>query len=648
MASFKTRMVQKIIWMKIAVLQMTNLLTGYAMSIMITYLNSVWKFNLTDAAAVVNVYAGAVAVMPLGMLLLVDTLIGSYWLIILSSCAYTMGFLLLTMSTPPVLHSATGTCGAYEAECIGKIQKILFYTALPLIALGASSRFMVDAFREEQLFKPLLQSAKKMKFFAMSVCPKKVRLQSFQIMVSSLVLGGTAYVKPWSLRFGFPAMFTLLATVALLTSTILPLKAHRNLFSTEEIISILQVSPICIFLIPIGVVSSLGNTYFTEQASKMNHRVGSLKVSILFLTMPRSLVRTLVRQSKCCTKIITPRIGISLSMALAILCCITAASVENRRLGVVKRHALLDMPDERVPMTMFWLLPQFLLVGGVCGLSEKSIALFYTDVVLRWPKEDVDSQANGISESKEKNNKSPMDQANKVFKPTENNDHEDRDNQEKQESKRIDNDGEGLRHIDPDRAKQKLKRQYIEFFVDALEGVGNIGSVVLVYVVSEIKPTWFQETVNRSRLDNYYWTLAALTAANLLLSIPVIFYLLRLKKEKVNADDAEDDVDLADEEDEVDATGEEFVVEAAAERAEQADTAAEEGKAGASDEEGKVTPMYVAPRTDMAERKEEMEEAKNQLGDMDEAQKKEKRDMNHIINIADELKEAGIRKKPVR
>ncbi|XP_062017167.1 protein NRT1/ PTR FAMILY 5.5-like isoform X1 [Rosa rugosa] len=529
MASSNTRMIQMMVWVKIAVLQKTHLLTGYAMGTMITYLTSVWKLNLTDAAAVVNVYAGAVAVMRLGMLFVVDTVIGNYWLIILSGCAYTMGFFLLTMSTPPVLYRATGTCGAYEAECIGKVQKILFYTALTLIALGASGRFMVRAFREEQLIKPLLEGAKKMKFFALSVCPKKVRLLSFQILVSTLVLGTTAYLKPWSLRFGFPAIFTLLATITLLTSTIRPHKAQRNLFTREEIRSILRMSPICIFLIPIGVVSSLGNTYFTEQASKMNHRVGSLKVSVLFLLVPRSLVRKWFSQSKyCANKIITPRIGISLSMALAILCCITAALVENRRLGVVKRHGLLNKPDETVPMTMLWLLPQFLLVGGVSGLSEKCIALFYTDVVLHWPKteKDVDIQAKDKPNSKEQNIKSPMEQANETLKPTEKNDED--PNQAKQETKSTEKDGEG--HIDPERAKQKSKRQYIEFFVDALEGMGNIGSVVLVYVVGEIKHTWFQETVNRSHLDNYYWTLAALTAANLILFIPVIFYLLRSKK----------------------------------------------------------------------------------------------------------------------
>ncbi|KAL6203090.1 hypothetical protein ACLB2K_026793 [Fragaria x ananassa] len=331
-------------------------------------------------------------------------------------------------------------------------------------------------------------------------------------------------------------------------------------------------------------------------------------------------------------------------MALAILCCMTAALVENRRLGVVKRHGLLDKPDEPVPMTMFWLLPQFLLVGGVCGLSEKSIALFYTDVVLRWPKleKDVDMQA------KEKS-KSPMDEA-KVFKPKKND--EDHGSQEKQESKSTKKDDEE-ENIDPEREKQKLKRLYIDFFVDALEGVGNIGSVVIVYVMEEIKPTWFQETVNNSRLDNYYWTLAALTATNLVIFIPVIFYLLR-----VNAEAGAEVVDLDDEEEEVDAAGEDFVVEAAAERVEQGDAAGEEGKAGAADEEGKagaadeegkVTPIYVEAKLDMPERKEEKKKGKNQLGDMDEEEKKEQRDMNHIINIADELKEeADTRYKSVR
>ncbi|XP_004305236.1 PREDICTED: putative peptide/nitrate transporter At2g38100-like [Fragaria vesca subsp. vesca] len=52
-------------------------------------------------------------------------------------------------------------------------------------------------------------------------------------------------------------------------------------------------------------------------------------------------------------------------------------------------------------------------------------------------------------------------------------------------------------------------------------GAGIISNVLSVYVVGKIKPSWFQETLNRSRLDNYYWTLAALTAASLLIYVPL-------------------------------------------------------------------------------------------------------------------------------
>lgn len=43
------------------------------------------------------------------------------------------------MSTPPVLAKATGTCSEYEPACIGKVQSVLFYSALSLIAVGMSS-----------------------------------------------------------------------------------------------------------------------------------------------------------------------------------------------------------------------------------------------------------------------------------------------------------------------------------------------------------------------------------------------------------------------------------------------------------------------------------------------------------------------------
>lgn len=66
-------------------------------------------------------------------------------------------------------------------------------------------------------------------------------------------------------------------------------------------------------------------------------------------------------------------------MILAILCCITAAKVENRRLGVVQKHGLVDKIDQTVPMTMFWMLPQFVLLGAFKGIFNYSAISFFID-----------------------------------------------------------------------------------------------------------------------------------------------------------------------------------------------------------------------------------------------------------------------------
>lgn len=59
------------------------------------------------------------------------------------------------MSTPPVLAHITGTCSEHRPECIRHAQRVLFYTALPLIALGFAGHmtclmtFLADQLSEE-------------------------------------------------------------------------------------------------------------------------------------------------------------------------------------------------------------------------------------------------------------------------------------------------------------------------------------------------------------------------------------------------------------------------------------------------------------------------------------------------------------------
>ena len=73
-------------------------------------------------------------------------------------------------------------------------------------------------------------------------------------------------------------------------------------------------------------------------------------------------------------------------------------------------------------------------------------------------------------------------------------------------------------------------KRYLQLFSYGVIGVGTVGSVLSVYVVVKVsgsggKRSWFRDTLDKSRLDNYYWTLTALSSANLILYILVaLFY----------------------------------------------------------------------------------------------------------------------------
>jgi len=138
-------------------------------------------------------------------------------------------------------------------------------------------------------------------------------------------------------------------------------------------------------------------------------------------------------------------------MVFSILCCITAAKVETRRLDTVKSHGLVDKPDERIPMSIFWLLPQFILLGAMDGIHNTSIPYFFAEQVLA-------SMA-----------------------------------------------------------------RYMTIFTKGVFGGGIMGSALSVHII-EKKTRWFKSTLNQSRLDNYYWVLATLSAVNFALYVVIAVF----------------------------------------------------------------------------------------------------------------------------
>ncbi|TKY65877.1 NRT1/ PTR FAMILY 5.5 [Spatholobus suberectus] len=209
-----------------------------------------------------------------------------------------------------------------------------------------------------------------------------------------------------------------------------------------------------------GVVASIGSTYFMEQGNQMNPYLGKLKLPIFTLLVFHKLAESLF--SFICGKVrdkthedrrkyVAP-VGMGVAMLCSILCCITAAAVERRRLDVVRRHGLMEkLKDEyTIPMTMFWLIPQYVFLSALHGISSCCSPRFFFDQV-----------------------------------------------------------------------PESLKNYLITITL-GVTGAGIMGSVATVYAVgkaSEIggNPSWFQDTINKSRLDNYYWSLAALSFINLVL-----------------------------------------------------------------------------------------------------------------------------------
>uniref|UniRef100_A0A5B7BGM8 Uncharacterized protein n=1 Tax=Davidia involucrata TaxID=16924 RepID=A0A5B7BGM8_DAVIN len=505
-------------FVRITVLVWADILAAYAMWVMMTYLTNVWKLNFTHAAGIINIWGGIALIMPISFAFLVDTLMGNYAMLLLSSIAYSIGLSFLSMSTPPVLSKSTGTCSAYRPECIGDAQKVLFYTALALIAVGISGHIVsLESFITEQTTSQMEDDDGRKTLW---------QIVGIFAMVPVTIIGGIAlpYIKPWSIRFGIPAICTLVATLLFVSgssaykckgpqgsplttvfrvfvasasktshqcpedvnelyerrdlnqlvphtrglrcldkaATILPPpqtqeEQEKNRWrlcrvtEVEETKIGIRMVPMWMTFIICGMVISIGNTYFLEQANRMNRKVGHLKVPLPIFLMFYDFAKSQSSQiyfSLARSKQYAPPIGIAVSMAFSVLRCITAAKVETRRLNVIKTHDLVYKPDKRIPMSIFWLLPQFLLLGALHGISENSIVGFFKD-----------------------------------------------------------------------QAPPSM-RSYRGFFSHGVFGLGNMASVLSVYVVGKVsekggKPNWFQATLNRSRLDNYYWTLAALSAANL-------------------------------------------------------------------------------------------------------------------------------------
>ncbi|XP_010415947.1 PREDICTED: protein NRT1/ PTR FAMILY 5.12-like [Camelina sativa] len=165
-------------------------------------------------------------------------------------------------------------------------------------------------------------------------------------------------------------------------------------YEVEEAKAVLSLIPIWMCSLVFGIVYGQSPTFFTKQGSTMDRSISSTLIVpaatlqcfislgiIFFIPIYDRLFVPIVRSFTHKPAGITTLQRISTGIFLSIISMATAALVEMKRLKVARDHGLVDSPDATVPMSVCWLIPQYILFGvsdvfTMIGLQE----FFYGEI----------------------------------------------------------------------------------------------------------------------------------------------------------------------------------------------------------------------------------------------------------------------------
>ncbi|RZC58072.1 hypothetical protein C5167_005377 [Papaver somniferum] len=155
-----------------------------------------------------------------------------------------------------------------------------------------------------------------------------------------------------------------------------------------EEVKLLRLVPIWLSCLSFAIVQAQGGTFFTKQGSSMDRTLvhdfripsASLQVITGLTIIPAVVIydRILVPIARNWTGTqsgITMLQRIGIGIFFAALSMGVAALVEARRVQVAMQYGLIDQPNITVPMSVCWLLPQYVIAGfadvfTIVGLQE--------------------------------------------------------------------------------------------------------------------------------------------------------------------------------------------------------------------------------------------------------------------------------------
>uniref|UniRef100_A0A5B6ZHF2 Major facilitator superfamily protein n=1 Tax=Davidia involucrata TaxID=16924 RepID=A0A5B6ZHF2_DAVIN len=494
---------------------------GIATSL-ILYLTKVIHQDLKTAAKSVNYWSGVTTMMPLFGGFLADAYLGRFSTVLVSSIVYLLGLIFLTMSrlVPSLKPCDTSLC--HETR---KIHEVVFFFAMYLISIGTGGHkpslesFGADQFDDDHSE----ERRKKMSFFNwwnFGLCSGLlfgvtviVYVQDHAgwgvsdiiltaVMATTIVIFciGRPFYR-YRMPTGSPLTPMLQVLVAAIKKRNLPypsdptqlyyevpksLKTQSRLLchtdklkfldkaailedkqnsanpwtlasvtKVEEMKLILNMIPIWLTTLPFGICVAQASTFFIKQGATLNreiahgflippasiYSVAAIAMIVSVTIYDKVLVPVLRRVTKNERGLkILQRIGIGMVFTIATM--VVAALVERKRLMMGSSS-----------MSVFWLAPQFIIIGVGDGFTLVGLQEYFYDQV-------------------------------------------------------------------PD----SMRSLGIAFYLSVI-GAASFLSSLLITIVDHITEksgkSWFGKDLNSSRLDNFYWLLAAITAVDLCIYVCV-------------------------------------------------------------------------------------------------------------------------------
>lgn len=186
----------------------------------------------------------------------------------------------------------------------------------------------------------------------------------------------------------------LVAKCSFLNKALVAKNGSCSVDDLEEAKAVLRLAPIWLTCLVYAVVFAQPITFFTKQGATMERSITpsykippatlqsfeSLSIVIFIALYDRVLIpitRSFTRKPGGITML--QRIGTGISISF--LAMVIAALVEMKRLKTAADYGLVDSPDATVPMSVWWLVPQYVLIGISNVFTMVGLQEFFYDQV---------------------------------------------------------------------------------------------------------------------------------------------------------------------------------------------------------------------------------------------------------------------------